>query len=648
MRARDFPMRPFMSQWLVLGLLTVAVVLVVAACSDDEATPTLSPTATPTPNPTATPIPDPTATPTPNPTATPTPSALVSQRAVVERLRRNAENFDYAIGKQGGSLTFATIGEPLTFNPALSYDASSSGVLSYLFEGLTETSWLDDSIDPVLAEAWDHSEDGLTWTFRLREGVTWHDGQPFTSRDVDFTFNRVIYNEDVETSARAAFIFRFLDEESGEWKEDRMTVTAPDDYTVRFVLPTPFAPFLRSMGTAIYPRHILEPRIDDGTFAETWSIDTDPSEVIGTGPFTIERYDPGERIIFQRNPDYWLKDDEGNSLPYLDTVMQTIVADLSAELAAFRAGESDTHGVLGEEFAQLDALQEEENFTIHRRGPAFGTTFLGFNMNPGTNPETGEPYVAPEKLKWFGNTAFRQAVAHSIDKETIIEDVLHGQGYPQWASVSPAAGDFHNPSVRRYEYDVDEANGILDGLGWTDRDGDGIREDDAGETIEFALITNTGNTVRGEVTQRIAAGLEEIGVRAVYQSIEFGDIVERLTYSHDWETVVIGFTGGPDPYGGITLWHSSEELHFWNPGQERPATEWEAEVDDLYVRASQELDHKRRVEMYRRAQAVVAENVPLVYTVLPERLSAVRNVFGNTTPTLYGVWDIRYLYRTDL
>ena len=154
--------------------------------------------------------------------------------------------------------------------------------------------------------------------------------------------------------------------------------------------------------------------------------------------------------------------------------------------------------------------------------------------------------------------------------------------------------------------------------------------------------------MRGEVTQRIAAGLAEIGVRAVFQSVEFGEIVERLTYSHDWETVVIGFTGGPDPYGGITLWHSSEELHFWNPVQERPATEWEAEIDDLYVRGSQELDHERRVELYRRAQAVVAENVPLVYTVLPERLSAVRNVFGNTTPTLYGLWDIRYLYRTDL
>ena len=596
-------------RWWALGLVAIVPVLVVAACSD---------------------------------------GGPGSQDEVVERLRENAEDFEYAVGKQGGSLTFATIGEPLTFNPALSLDASSSGVLGYLFEGLTETSWLTDRVEPVLAESWEHSEDGLTWTFRLREDVTWHDGQPFTSRDVDFTFNRVIYNEDVDSSARPTFTFRFLDEESGEWKEERMTVSAPDDHTVQFVLPTPFAPFLRSMGTAIYPRHVLEPRVDDGTFAETWSIDADPAEVIGTGPFTIERYDPGERVVFRRNPSYWLRDDAGNRLPYLDEVIQTIVPDLEAELAAFRSGASDVHGVLGEEFAQLDPLQGEENFTIHRRGPAFGTTFLGFNMNPGRDPETGESYVAPEKLKWFQNGAFRQAVAHSIDKDAIIEDVLHGLGYPQWASVSPAAGDFHNPDVRRYEYDVDEANKILDGLGWTDSDGDGIREDDTGNTIEFSLVTNgVSNAVRGQVTEIIEAGLRKIGIGAVYEPVEFGELVSQLTSSYDWEAMVIGFTGGPDPFGGINFWHSSETLHLWNPGQAQPATDWEAEIDDLYVRGSQELDHDRRVEIYHRAQEVAAENVPIIYTTLSERLSAVRNVFGNTTPTLYGLWDIRYLYRTD-
>ena len=691
-----------------LALFLVSSMLILAACSDDTAqpaptaqpTPVPSPTARPTPTLAPTPVPAPTArpaptlaptpvpapttrpaptlvptpvpaptarpaptlvpTPVPAPTARPAPTlvptpvpaptarpALPPTSAIVAQLRKNAEEFRYTIGKPGGSLTSATISEPLTLNLAIANDASSSGVLGYLYDGLTETSWLTDQVEPSLAESWDHSDDGLTWTFDLRRDVTWHDGQPFTAQDVDFTFNRIIYNDDIPASSRSSFNFRFLDEESGRWQESPMMVRALDDYTIECVLPVPFAPFLRSMGAAIYPKHILEKHVDDGAFASTWDIDTDPSEIIGTGPFTIEGYVPGESVVMRRNPHYWLKDDEGNSLPYLDEIVHVIVPDLEAELAKFLAGESDSHGVLGEELARLEPLQAEGNFTIYRRGPAFGTTFLGFNMNPGMNADTGERYVAPEKLKWFRSTGFRRAVAHSIDKDRIINDVQHGQGYPQWSSISPAAGDFHNPNVRRYEYDLDKANEILDGMGWLDIDGDGMREDGEGNAIEFSLVTNTGNNVRQAVGGIVHEGLQAIGIGADYRTVEFGDLVSQLTRSYDWEAMIIGFTGGPDPYSGIGFWHSSEGLHLWHPNQPLPATKWEAIIDELYIMGSQELDHDKRVEHYHRAQEIAAENVPVIYTTLSERLSAVRNVFGNTTPTLYGLWDIRYLYRTD-
>ena len=647
---------------LLIALVLVSVALV--ACVDrsestpevTESAPTAVPTSTPavvpTPTPTSTPAPTATTVPTPNPTPTaqPIPTApptATPEPTIVERLRKNAEEFEYAIGKRGGTLTSATISEPLTFNLAISTDASSSGVLGYLYEGLTQTSWLNDEVEPLLAESWERSDDGLTWTFHLRKDVSWHDGTPFTAHDVDFTFNRIIYNHDIPASSSPAFHFRFLDEETGEWKEEPMTVTALDDYTVECVLPGPFAPFLRSMGTAIYPKHILEKHVDDGTFNDTWDIDTDPAEIVGTGPFTIGAYEPGERVVMRRNPNYWLKDDAGNSLPYLDEIVHVLVPDLESELEKFLAGESDVHGVLGEEYARLEPLQEEGDFTIFRRGPAFGTTFMGFNMNPGKNADTGEPYVAPRKLKWFRNTQFRQAVAHTIDKDTIIDDVQHGLGYPQWASVSPAAGDFHNPNVRRYEYDLDKANEILDGIGWTDTDGDGVREDDEGNDIEFSLVTNSGNTVRERVGTLVHQGMQEIGLKVDYQLVEFGDLVGRLTSTYDWEAMIIGFTGGTDPYSGISFWHSGEGLHLWYPNQPEPATEWEARIDELYITASRELDHEKRVALYHEAQAIASENVPVIYTTLSERLSAVRNVFGNMTPTLYAIWDIRYVYRTD-
>ncbi len=566
---------------------------------------------------------------------------------VVERMRENVEEFEYQGGKQGGVLTIATISDPLTFNLAIATDASSSGVLGYLFEGLTETSWLTDEVEPALAQSWERSEDGLTWVFHLRRDVRWHDGEPLTAHDVDFTFNRIIYNQDIPASAHPAFNFRFLDEESGEWREAPMTVTALDDYTVQCVLPVSFAPFLRSMGTAIYPKHVLEPHVDDGTFNDTWNIDTDPAKIIGAGPFTIASYQPGQRVVMQRNPDYWLRDDAGNRLPYLDRIVHLIVPDLEAELALFLSGDSDAHGVQGEEYARLEPLQEEGNFTIHRRGPAFGTTFMGFNMNPGSAPDTGEPYVAREKLRWFQNVQFRQAVAHSIDKQRIIEEVQHGLAYSQWASISPAAGDFHNPNVRLYEYDLDRANEILDDLGWTDTNGDGIREDDQGNEIAFSLVTNTGNTVRGRVAELAHQGMQQLGLRVDYRLIEFGELVGQLTATYDWEAMIIGFTGGTEPHFGINFWHSAENLHLWYPNQPEPATGWEARIDELYVTASRELDRTKRVDLYHQAQEVAAENLPVIYTTLAERLSAVRNVFGNTTPTLYALWDIRYLYRTD-
>ena len=594
---------------------------------------------------TATPVLSPAVTLVPPPTATPGVEVL-SQDETVKRLRRNASGFRYEIGSYGGTITYATISEPLTFNYALANDAGSSGYLGYLFEGLTETSWLTDEVEPALAESWESSEDGLTWTFHLREDVQWHDGAPFTAQDVDFTFNRILYNDDVPTTDRAPFLFRFLNDD-GEWQEERMSVTAVDDYTIQCVLPSPFATFLRSMGTAIYPSHILEPVLDSGDFESLWDINTEPAEVIGTGPFTISEYVPQERLTLQRNPNYWLQDEEGNHLPYLDEVIYHIVPDFAAELAAFQSGETDYHGVLGEEYATLKGMEEAGNFTIHRRGPGFGTTFLTFNQNPGMNSETGSPLVPPGKLAWFQNVEFRRAVAHSVDKATVVEEVYEGLAYPQWAPVSPAAGDFHNSDISRYEYNPAEANAILDGLGWTDTDGDGIREDGDGNPIEFELITNTGNSVRGRVGEVIAAGLTGIGVKANYKLVEFGDLVDRLVSSYEWEALIVGFTGSSDPHSGIVFWHSEEDFHLWYPNQPEPATEWEAEIDELYVKASRELDRETRIGYYHRAQEIVAENLPVIYTTLSERLGAVRNVFGNISPTLYALWDTRYVYRTD-
>ena len=203
------------------------------------------------------------------------------------------------------------------------------------------------------------------------------------------------------------------------------------------------------MSQWIYPKHILEEYADDGAFDSVWTAEANPAAVIGTGPFTVAHYEPGDCMILGKNASYWLRDASGNRLPYLDEIVRTTVPSIEDELGYFLSGHTDIHGVLGQEFGRLEPLQAAENFIVHRRGPAFGTTFLALNMNPGQNPDTGEPFVDEDVLNWFRATRFRQAMAHAVDKDRIIDEVLHGRGFPQWSSISPAAGDFHNPNVRQ-------------------------------------------------------------------------------------------------------------------------------------------------------------------------------------------------------
>lgn len=563
---------------------------------------------------------------------------------LVDRLKQNAAEFRHETGKPGGTLTYSTISGPKTFNLAISTETSSSEILDYVFEGLVETSWLTAEVEPSLAERWESSEDGLVWTFFLRKDVKWADGAPFSADDVVFTFSKIIYNDDIPASARPGLTIRYLDAATRTWKKGQVKAEKIGPHTVRFTLPVPFAPFLRSMETSIYPRHILERHVDDGTFTSTWDVGTEPADIIGTGPFTIERYDVGERIVLKRNPRYWQRDATGNPLPYLDRVVYLVVPNLATSLLKFQAGETDILNVTGEHFPILKPQEAAKDFTLYKRGPNFGTTFLTLNMNAGKNPKNDAPFVDPVKLGWFRTLAFRKALAHSIDKDSIIDNVMNGLGYPQWAAVSPAAGDFHNPNVTRYPYDIDKANALLDGLGWFDGDGDGVREDAEGNNIVFNLATNSGNTVRERVCTIMKQDLARIGIRVNLRFLEFNTLVSQLTSTYDWETIVIGFTGGVEPHHGINFWHSGERLHLWFPNQEEPATEWERRIDELFVSGSHELEHEKRVAIYREFQKIASDNVPVVYTALAERITAIGNRFANVTPTLFGLFDVRRLY----
>lgn len=528
--------------------------------------------------------------------------------------------------KNGGTIVFSTTSDPKSFNDIIAKETSTTLVTEPIFEGLTRTNAFTTKVEPNLAERWQVSGNGLEWIFYLRRDVLWNDGHPWTADDVVFTFNELIYNPDIPSSARDIFTI-----DGQTFRVEKL-----DDYTVQFTLPVKFAPFLRSLGQAILPKHKLAEAVARGRFNFTWGIDTSPKEIVGTGPFKLVRYDPGQRLVFERNEFYWKKSPAGERLPYIDKIIYLIVQNSDVELLKFLEGTLDGIDFRGMDYPLIKPLEKDHDFTVYDLGPNFGSQFIFFNQNPGTNPNTGNPFVEPHKLAWFTNVQFRRAVAHAIDKEKIIEIVNNQLGYSQHSPLSPAAGFFYNPDVAKYEYDLEKAREILAKAGFHDRDNNGILEDHHGNEVEFTLYTNAGNTIRMDIAGIIRHDLEKVGMKVNFLPLEFNALVRKLDATLDWEAVILGLTGGIEPHFGKNVWMSSGQLHMWYPRQAVPATGWEKRIDELFILGVQELDENERKGYYDEFQRIVSEQVPLIYTVLDARLSAVRNKFGNLKPTNYG------------
>ncbi len=530
------------------------------------------------------------------------------------------------LSRYGGTLVLSVTSDPKSFNPILAKETSTTAIISRIFEGLTTVDPFTLKVMPNLAESWESDKDGLVWTFHLRQGLRWSDGIPFTAADVAFTFNDLIFNDAVPNSARDIFTL------AGK----PVRAEAVDALTVRFLLPVKFAPFLRSLGQEILPRHVLEKAVKDGKFAFTWGIDEDPRRIVGMGPYVLSVYQPGRRVLLKSNPYYWKSASDGGKLPYIQTVEYMIVPSLDVELLKFLEGSIDAYGLRGMDYPLLKPREKEKDYTVYDLGPDMGSSFIAFNQNPGMNPKTKELFVAAHKHAWFTDIRFRRAVAHVVDKKRIIEIVKNGLGYPQDSPESPAVGFFYCADVSRYPFDLDTARTLLKEMGFVDSNGDGVLEDAQGRKLEFNLYSNADNTERADIASIIRSDLERIGMKVNLQLVEFNTLVAKLTSNYDWDAVVLGLTGSSDPHFGQNVWRSSGQLHMWNPRQEVPATAWERRIDEIFDAAGQEFDEARRKAYYDEYQKIASEELPLIYTALGAQLTAVKNRFGNLKPAPFG------------
>jgi len=526
-------------------------------------------------------------------------------------------------------ILYDTLGsDPRTFNPIIVTDATSGSLLGDAFEGLVAANPKTTRPEPRLAESWEIGDGGKSITFHLRHGVKWSDGEPFTSHDVAFTM-RAIYDKRVPNSMRPILLI------DGKPIE----VETPDPYTVVMRLPRPFAPLLYSIDVPIVPAHILEKALEDGSFIRTWGIDTLPEKIVGLGSFLPTRYVPAQLATLKRNPDFWMKDDHGGQLPRLHGKDYLIVQDRQASYMKFLSGQTDVYQPSPNEVLDLRGKAKSLGITLTEMGVDTGELFFCFNRNPNHYVKNGK---TDPRLEWFTDLNFLRAIAHSIDKQGIINLCYHGLAVPAVSDISPANKVFHDPNLKDYDYDLKLAAQMLEAGGYH-LGSDGKRLDAHGNPIVFNLTTNTGAPERNQMCTILKQDLATLGIKVNYRPLEFTTLVEKLDSSFDWDCVMIGFTGTIEPNNGANFLRSSGNLHLWYPDQPKPATPWEAEIDKLLEEGTAEMDVQKRVPYYWRIQEILHDQLPIIQTVRQLRYDARRNSLLNYDLTVWGLYHPEYI-----
>ena len=276
-------------------------------------------------------------------------------------------------GVRGGRLVIATFGDPKTFNPITENESSSRDIIRLLFASLVDFDWATEEVKPGIAYAWSVEPDQKTWTFKLRKGVKWSDGQPLTADDVVFTWNDVIYNPHIINVTRDLFTIDGKD----------FVVSKVDDFTVRVVTPDIYAPFVEYFGgVAILPKHKLAQSVKEKKFESAYGINTAPEQLVCSGPFKLKQYKAGEFTLLERNPMFHVRDKAGTQLPYLDNLIYSVVPDMSAMSLRFLAGGSDIHeNVRPDEYLRFKTGADGGKFKLETLGVGPERAFFWFNLN---------------------------------------------------------------------------------------------------------------------------------------------------------------------------------------------------------------------------------------------------------------------------
>ncbi|HRJ40896.1 MAG: hypothetical protein KJZ86_04355 [Caldilineaceae bacterium] len=488
--------------------------------------------------------------------------------------------------QQGGVFVSASSADATILNPILSSDSASSGVHQFLFPNLIGQDAFSGEIVPTeLAESWSVSDDGLIWTFVLRQDMVWSDGEQVDANDFKFTYD-AIAAETVETPRKSNV-------------ELIESIEVVDDFTLVVTFSEVKCDGLGDLGLGLLPSHLYA---EDFSDIMTSALNEEPA--VSAGPFTFNQWVRDDNVSLLGNDGYF------KGAPNMDGLIIKTVPDAGARLAQLQTGEIDTLGLQPE---QLTTAQLNPDLNVYKFKDD-GYSYIALNQANPENPQPGLDEdgnkIEQEPHPILGDLAVRQAIAHALDYNTIINKVYLGQGYLMAANVVPAVEWAYNADILPYEYNTEMAAQILEDAGWVDSDGDGVREKD-GKTLTLNLKTNAGNTTREDLGALAQDQLNSIGFDIQFEAIEFGTMVGEML-GQTFDMVIIGWTGlGTDP-NDDSFW----ALRFDTPGSGFNFVSYSNDRVDELLKAGLSVpgcDPAERAPYYKEIQQIIHDEIPYVF-----------------------------------
>lgn len=542
--------------------------------------------------------------------ATPVAAAVPSTGETVKSITREefqaqlVEDQGYTeAATPGGTFIDSVTSDIQTVHPFLAEESASLTVVGLIYDTLVGGDVRTGQIVPTgLADFWEIAPDNHTYTFHLNKNAKWHDGQDVTAQDAQFSFDAIANPE-----SGSVYTGSFVDTVES-WR-------AIDDDTFEVVAKEPRYTFLFDIQTAwILPKHIWEAV----PFAE-WRTDpgatgTDPSRVVGSGPFKFQEWRQGESVTLERNDDYYGK------VPYIDSYVMRIWPDQTAVVNALLNGEIDAAGL---EPSDIAAVEGQPGIQVAHY-PTRGFSYYEFNLNPNVT------------MRWH-DEKLRQALLYALDRESIVNDIL--LGYAEVAQgTQPKVSYAYAPDQieTKYTYDPEKARALLAEAGYSDSDGDGILEKD-GQPLSFELLYASGSPTSEQIVAYLQDAWKAVGVDMAPHALEFPALIEATTTSLDWDVAMYGFSWDASfiqdaMFGSNQYQVGFNDMMYCNP-----------QVDELNAQAKLTFDEAARRDLLIDVSNIVNDEQPIAVLFFSEGHAAYSDRLQNYKPSTWGV-DLTYVW----